>query len=75
MLNFLKILSCQLLGGIGIIHHNCSIEVQANEVHKVKRFEQGFIMDPLVLNENHTVKDVLELKKKFGFSGFPVTGR
>lgn len=62
-----------LLGGIGIIHHNCSIEFQANEVHKVKRFEQGFIADPIVLGPNHTVKDALGIHSKFGFSGFPVT--
>ena len=31
-------------------------------------------MDPIVLSDKNTVKDVLELKKKFGFSGFPVTG-
>lgn len=62
-----------LLGGIGIIHHNCSIEFQANEVHKVKRFEQGFINDPIVLGPTHTIGDAVAIHNKFGFSGFPVT--
>jgi IMP dehydrogenase len=58
----------------GIIHHNCSIEVQANEVRQVKKFKQGFINDPIVLSPRHTIKDVMEIKEKFGFSGIPLTG-
>ncbi|MCJ1311086.1 hypothetical protein MMC25_004756 [Agyrium rufum] len=62
-----------LLGGLGVIHHNCSAEDQAEMVRKVKRFENGFILDPVVLSPKTTVGEAKELKDKWGFGGFPVT--
>jgi IMP dehydrogenase len=63
-----------LLGGLGVIHHNCSAEEQADMVRKVKRYENGFISDPVVLSPKTTVGQAMELKEKWGFGGFPVTG-
>ena len=64
-----------LLGGLGVIHHNCSAENQAEMVRKVKRFENGFILDPVVLSPRTTVAEAKQLKEKWGFGGFPVTGK
>ena len=64
-----------LLGGLGVIHHNCSAEDQAEMVRKVKRYENGFILDPVVLGPNTTVAEAIQLKEKWGFGGFPVTGK
>lgn len=64
-----------LQGGLGVIHHNCSPEAQADMVRKVKRYENGFILDPVVIDRSTTVGDAKALKEKWGFGGFPVTGK
>jgi IMP dehydrogenase len=63
-----------LLGGLGVIHHNCAPNDQAEMVRKVKRYENGFILDPVVLAPTATVGEAKDLKAKWGFGGFPVTG-
>jgi len=68
-------ISMALQGGLGVIHHNCSADEQAEMVQKVKRYENGFIIDPVVLSRDTTVGEAKALKEKWGFGGFPVTGK
>ena len=60
-------------GGIGIVHKNMPAERQALEVQKVKRSENGIIVDPVVLGPSDTVHRAQQLMAQHGVSGFPVT--
>ena len=59
-------------GGIGVIHKNMTIEEQATEVDKVKRSENGVILNPFFLSPMHTVKDADALMGKYKISGVPI---
>jgi IMP dehydrogenase len=59
-------------GGIGIIHKNMSIEEQANEVRKVKRFESGIIREPITISPDATISDVIDIQDKHSISALPV---
>ncbi len=59
-------------GGIGIIHKNMTPKMQASHVARVKRFESGVVNDPITIQPNMTVRDVLALTKQHRISGLPV---
>jgi IMP dehydrogenase len=62
-------------GGIGIIHRNLTVERQAAEVEKVKKFESGMISDPITVDPEQKIADAQAIMQKFGISGLPVTKR
>ena len=59
-------------GGIGIIHKNMSIARQATEVEKVKKSESGMIVDPVTMEPDRKVHEVLAVMEKYGISGVPI---
>ncbi len=59
-------------GGIGIIHKNMTVEQQAAEVRKVKKYESGVIKDPITISPDATIREVLDLTTTAGISGVPV---
>ncbi|HKM27260.1 MAG: IMP dehydrogenase [Gammaproteobacteria bacterium] len=61
-------------GGIGIIHKNMTVEQQAAEVRKVKRYETAIVHDPVTVTADTKIIDLLKRADELGFSGFPVIG-
>ena len=59
-------------GGIGVIHKNLTVEQQAREVRRVKRFESGIVYNPVTLRANQTLADAKVLVERYNFTGFPV---
>lgn len=59
-------------GGIGIVHKNMTVEQQAAEVRKVKKFESGVVRDPITIEADARVRDLLALTRQHQISGVPV---
>ncbi|MDG1169136.1 MAG: IMP dehydrogenase, partial [Sulfitobacter sp.] len=59
-------------GGMGVVHRNLSIDEQAREVRRVKRFESGIVYNPITLTPDQTLADAKALQERYNVSGFPV---
>ncbi|RJL05202.1 IMP dehydrogenase [Paracoccus siganidrum] len=59
-------------GGMGVIHRNLTIEQQADEVRRVKRFESGIVYNPITLTPEQTLADAKALQERYNVTGFPV---
>lgn len=59
-------------GGLGFIHKNMTIEEQAANVRKVKKYESGVVSDPVTVTPDMSIREVQALAQQCGFSGFPV---
>jgi IMP dehydrogenase len=59
-------------GGLGILHKNMTIEQQADEVRKVKKFESGVVRDPITVSPTTTIGEVVALTRTHNISGVPV---
>ena len=59
-------------GGIGIVHKSMTVEEQAAQVRKVKKYESGVVKDPITIQQDATIAELLELTRKNGISGVPV---
>lgn len=59
-------------GGMGVIHRNLSLEEQADQVRRVKRFESGVVYKPITLRPDQTLADAKALQDRYNVTGFPV---
>ena len=59
-------------GGMGILHRNLTVEEQADQVREVKRYESGMVINPMTINPDTPLREVLEIKARRRISGFPV---
>ena len=59
-------------GGIGIVHKNLTIQEQAEQVRRVKKFESGVVKDPITIDHTATIAELIELTRANGISGVPV---
>ena len=59
-------------GGIGIVHKNLSVQEQAEQVRRVKKFESGVVKDPITIDHTATIAELIELTRANGSSGVPV---
>ncbi len=59
-------------GGMGVIHRNLTLEEQARQVRRVKRFESGVVYTPITLTPNQTLADAKALQARYNITGFPV---
>ncbi|MGB1175219.1 MAG: IMP dehydrogenase [Luminiphilus sp.] len=59
-------------GGIGIVHKNLSVQEQAEQVRRVKKFESGVVKDPITIDHTATIAELIELTRANGISGVPV---
>ena len=59
-------------GGIGIVHKNMDIELQAREVRAVKKYESGVVKDPITIDSGQPIRDLIEIKNRHDISGVPV---
>ena len=61
-----------LMGGIGVLHRNCSPEEQAKMVRRVKKFQHAVIANPITVRPSLTIGEVHNLIEETGITGFPV---